>query len=44
MILFIDNYDFFIWNFYQYFCELGVDVLVKCNDVLMLVDIDVFKL
>lgn len=29
MILLIDNYDSFTWNLYQYFCELGADVLVK---------------
>lgn len=44
MILFIDNYDFFIWNLYQYFCELGVEVLVRCNDVLMLEEIVVLVL
>ncbi|HBV2903930.1 aminodeoxychorismate synthase component 2 [Citrobacter freundii] len=40
MILLIDNYDSFTWNLYQYFCELGADVLVRRNDELTLVQID----
>lgn len=40
MILLIDNYDSFTWNLYQYFCELGADVLVKRNDELTLARID----
>ena len=40
MILLIDNYDSFTGNLYQYFCELGADVLVKRNDALTLADID----
>ncbi|MDM2829960.1 aminodeoxychorismate synthase component 2 [Citrobacter sp. Cpo085] len=40
MILLIDNYDSFTWNLYQYFCELGADVLVRRNDELMLAQID----
>ncbi|MFP1528610.1 aminodeoxychorismate synthase component 2 [Escherichia coli] len=43
MILLIDNYDSFTWNLYQYFCELGRDVLVKRNDALTLADIDALK-
>lgn len=43
MILLIDNYDSFTWNLYQYFCELGADVLVKRNDALTLADIDALK-
>ena len=43
MILLIDNYDSFTWNLYQYFCELGADVLVKRNDALTLADIDAIK-
>nr|MDK7877009.1 aminodeoxychorismate/anthranilate synthase component II [Streptococcus agalactiae] len=39
MILLIDNYDSFTWNLYQYFCELGADVLVKRNDALTLEEI-----
>lgn len=40
MILLIDNYDSFTWNLYQYFCELGAEVLVKRNDDITLADID----
>lgn len=40
MILLIDNYDSFTWNLYQYFCELGAEVLVKRNDGITLAQID----
>ena len=40
MILLIDNYDSFTWNLYQYFCELGANVLVRRNDELTLAQID----
>lgn len=40
MILLIDNYDSFTWNLYQYFCELGADVLVRRNDDLTLAQIE----
>ncbi len=40
MLLLIDNYDSFTWNLYQYFCELGADVLVRRNDTLQLSDIE----
>ena len=40
MILLIDNYDSFTWNLYQYFCELGADVLVRRNDDPTLAQID----
>jgi para-aminobenzoate synthetase component 2 len=36
MLLLIDNYDSFTWNLYQYFCELGAEVVVKRNDELTL--------
>jgi len=39
MILLIDNYDSFTWNLYQYFCELGAEVVVRRNDVLSLEEI-----
>ena len=32
MILLIDNYDSFTYNLYQYFRELGAEVLVRRND------------
>ena len=40
MILLIDNYDSFTWNLYQYFCELGAEVVVRRNDELSLADIE----
>ena len=41
MILLIDNYDSFTWNLYQYFCELGAEVIVRRNDDITLADINV---
>lgn len=41
MLLLIDNYDSFTWNLYQYFCELGAEVVVKRNDEITLADIAV---
>lgn len=40
MLLLIDNYDSFTYNLYQYFCELGQEVLVKRNDEITLADIE----
>ncbi len=40
MLLLIDNYDSFTYNLYQYFCELGAEVMVKRNDQLSLADIE----
>ena len=40
MIVLIDNYDSFTWNLYQYFCELGAEVVVRRNDEIALADID----
>lgn len=39
MILLIDNYDSFTYNLYQYFCELGAEVLVKRNDEISISEI-----
>ena len=39
MILLIENYDSFTRNLYQYFCELGAEVVVRRNDVLSLEDV-----
>jgi len=39
MLLLIDNYDSFTWNLYQYFSELGADVVVRRNDEISLTDI-----
>ncbi len=41
MILLIDNYDSFTWNLYQYFCELGAEVLVRRNDEVTLDEVAV---
>ncbi|MFP1754034.1 aminodeoxychorismate synthase component II [Lonsdalea quercina] len=40
MLLIIDNYDSFTYNLYQYFCELGEEVVVKRNDELSLEEIE----
>lgn len=40
MLLIIDNYDSFTFNLFQYFSELGQDVVVKRNDVISLADIE----
>ncbi len=40
MLLIIDNYDSFTYNLYQYFCELGAEVVVKRNDELTVSDIE----
>lgn len=39
MLLLIDNYDSFTWNLYQYFSELGAEVLVRRNDEISLAEI-----
>ena len=36
----IDNYDSFTYNLYQYFCELGAEVVVKRNDEIGLKEIE----
>ncbi|MCR4393405.1 MAG: aminodeoxychorismate/anthranilate synthase component II [Dehalococcoidales bacterium] len=40
MMLLIDNYDSFTYNLYQYFCELGEEVLVKRNDQITIKEIE----
>ncbi|NCI17853.1 aminodeoxychorismate synthase component 2 [Cronobacter muytjensii] len=40
MLLLIDNYDSFTWNLFQYFSELGAEVMVRRNDELTPDDID----
>ena len=39
MLLLIDNYDSFTWNLYQYFSQLGAEVLVRRNDNITLAEI-----
>lgn len=39
MLLLIDNYDSFTYNLYQYFSELGAEVVVKRNDAVTLKEI-----
>ncbi|POP43195.1 aminodeoxychorismate synthase component 2 [Superficieibacter electus] len=39
MLLLIDNYDSFTWNLFQYFSELGAEVLVRRNDELTLAQV-----
>ncbi|HEY8910517.1 MAG TPA: aminodeoxychorismate synthase component I [Desulfosporosinus sp.] len=40
MIFLLDNYDSFTYNLYQYFGELGEDVIVKRQDACTLEDIE----
>ncbi|ARJ41578.1 aminodeoxychorismate synthase component II [Pantoea alhagi] len=44
MLLLIDNYDSFTWNLYQYFCELGAEVLVRRNDEITLAEMHALPL
>ena len=43
MLLLIDNYDSFTYNLYQYFSELGEDVLVVRNNKITLREIEGLK-
>ncbi|WP_194207337.1 aminodeoxychorismate synthase component 2 [Superficieibacter sp. 1612_C1] len=43
MLLIIDNYDSFTWNLFQYFSELGAEVLVRRNDELTLAELAALK-
>ncbi|ACV64855.1 glutamine amidotransferase of anthranilate synthase [Desulfofarcimen acetoxidans DSM 771] len=40
MLVLIDNYDSFVYNLYQYLCELGQEVLVFRNDKVTLAQIE----
>lgn len=40
MILLIDNYDSFTFNLYQYFGELGEEIVVKRNDEISVKEIE----
>lgn len=39
-LMIINNYDSFTWNLYQYFCELGAQVMVRRHDSLDIADIE----
>jgi len=43
-VLLIDNYDSFTYNLYQYFGELGADVVVHRNDQITLDEIETLAL
>lgn len=43
MLLIIDNYDSFTFNLFQYFSELGQEVVVKRNDEISLAQIAAFS-
>ena len=40
MIFLLDNYDSFTYNLYQYFGELGEDIIVKRQDAITIIDIE----
>lgn len=44
MVLVIDNYDLFIYNFVQYFGEFGVVLIVWRNNEVFIEEIDELKL
>jgi hypothetical protein len=41
LCLMIDNYDSFTFNLYQYFCQLGAEMLVKRNDEITIEEVEV---
>jgi len=43
MIFLLDNYDSFTYNLYQYFGELGEDIVVKRQDACTLKDIEAMR-
>jgi hypothetical protein len=40
LCLMIDNYDSFTFNLYQYFCQLGAEMLVKRNDEITVPEVE----
>ena len=40
LCLMIDNYDSFTFNLYQYFCQLGAEMLVKRNDEITIPEVE----
>ena len=43
MIFLLDNYDSFTYNLYQYFGELGEDIIVKRQDVITITEIEAMQ-
>lgn len=41
LCLMIDNYDSFTFNLYQYFCQLGAEMMVKRNDEITIPEVEV---
>jgi hypothetical protein len=41
LCLMIDNYDSFTFNLYQYFCQLGAEMLVRRNDEITIPEVEV---
>jgi hypothetical protein len=41
LCLMIDNYDSFTFNLYQYFCQLGAEMMVKRNDEITIEEVEV---
>jgi len=41
LCLMIDNYDSFTFNLYQYFCQLGAEMMVKRNDEITIKEVEV---
>lgn len=44
LCLMIDNYDSFTFNLYQYFCQLGAEMMVKRNDEITIAEVEVSRL
>lgn len=40
LCLMIDNYDSFTFNLYQYFCQLGAEMMVKRNDEITIPEVE----